>query len=145
LVMTAPGVQAGSGRAPRAWQPSCFVPGPGVDADGSGGWASATINGAVGAAGGADDDADGAGAAAEGGAALVGSDGVGGVDSGDTVEAAAGARATGDGPCPAQAATTAKAARMDATRPRMRRLYKTLRAGWAPVAVAIDVPAERAY
>jgi hypothetical protein len=144
--MMAPGVQAGSGRGPRTWQPSCFVGRPSGNSEAGGDLASAVINGGgLGVRGGADDDADRAGA--DEGAAAVGVGGLASATDGDAVagvvaegardvgglalavdsDAAAGlgAVAAGGGAPPPQAAIKVRAARTTEDRVRIRRRYQS--------------------
>jgi hypothetical protein len=142
-------VQAGSGRAPCAWQPECLVTRAGGNVEAGGGLASAVINGGgLGVRAGADDDADRAGAG-EGAAAV----GVGGFASATDADAVAGVVAeaagavsglaaaadadaaagiggvaAGGGVPPPQAAIKVRAARTTVARVRIRRRYQVSRA-----------------
>lgn len=146
----APGVQAGSGRRPRTWQPSCFVARPGGNSEAGGGLASAVVNGGgLGMRGGSDVDADRAGVGE--GADAVGVGGVASATDGDVVagvvaegagdvgglasavdsDAAGGlgAVAAGGGAPPPQAAIKVRAARTTEARVRIRRRYQV---SWPP-------------
>ena len=115
LVMTAPGVQAESGRPPRILQPACLVTGPGESAGDAGAWASDVSRGGVAGAGsGGSVDADGAGDDETCEAAGVESSAVGTLASSERADEADGDGAvTAGGGAPPHATTKAERARRD--------------------------------